>query len=250
MKPELYGTLMRTSSELISWCNSICILCLVVSIGLGCSRRGTALPAAASANDQRPTEEDSRWNNADYQREKETALAHAEKVREELLRNPVTNEVVLPNPPTGPGMPLPMGVNFYEVAPLYPDYLWCRYDVSENHYDPSNEPQWFESALLQIRDVGPRRFPPLKWIAVVVFNRAEHKGASTFAQCFKVGAVFKSEEVFGLGSDLRELIAKTEMDRHPFKYDSTKRTPAEQQRWLIVEQHAATNAPVTSPTTH
>jgi hypothetical protein len=28
----------------------------------------------------------------------------------------------------------------------------CLYEVEENHYDASNEPGWFESALLQMRE--------------------------------------------------------------------------------------------------
>jgi hypothetical protein len=44
---------------------------------------------------------------------------------------------------------------------------------------------------------------------------------------------------------LSSLIAQAEMDRHPFKYDTTQPTPGEQQRWIIVEQHAATNSPTT-----
>jgi hypothetical protein len=38
------------------------------------------------------------------------------------------------------------------------------------------------------------------------------------------------------------------MDRHPFVYDTQQPTPGEQQRWVIVERHAATNNPTTVTT--
>ena len=56
-------------------------------------------------------EDEPRWNSADYQRQKDEALAYGRKMSEERLRNPPTNKVVLPNPPIGPGMPQPMGVD-------------------------------------------------------------------------------------------------------------------------------------------
>ena len=43
---------------------------------------------------------------------------------------------------------------------------------------------------------------------------------------------------------VREIIARTQLDRHPFHLDLSQPTPGEQQRWIIVEQHAATNRPV------
>ena len=60
----------------------------------------------------------------------------------------------------------------------------------------------------------------------------------------KVGAIFKASDVFDSSHDLSQLVAHAEMDRHPFKYDTTQPTPGEQQRWVIVEQHA-TNNPTT-----
>jgi hypothetical protein len=224
------------------------LLILVVFLGMGlcssCSRHRQEIdtPSAGSppATDL-GTNGDQGWGSIDYQRQKEAALAYAEKVREERLGNPPTNEVALPNPEGGPGMPFPIGVDFYETDPRYPEYLWCAYDVSEKHYDPSKEPQWFEAALLQVRAHGPKRFPPIKWVAVVIVNRAEHRGASTFEQCFKAGAIFRASEVFDSENDLRKTISRADVDRHPFRYDPQQPTPREQQRWVVVERHAATN---------
>ena len=75
--------------------------------------------------------------------------------------------------------------------------------------------------------------------------RQSMTNASTFEKSFKVGAIFKASEVFDSSHDLSQLVADAEMDRHPFKYDTHQPTPGEQQRWLIVERHAATNAPTT-----
>jgi len=136
-------------------------------------------------------------------------------------------------------------VNSYGVDDPYPNYLECVYDVDEKNYNQSKEPKWFIESLKQIRHLGPQKFPPIKWIAVVIKNRAEHKGASTFEQSFKVGAIFKASDVFDSSRDLSRLIAGAQMDRHPFKYDPHQPTMDEQQRWIIVEQHVATNNPTT-----
>jgi hypothetical protein len=58
-----------------------------------------------------------------------------------------------------------------------------------------------------------------------------------------VGAIFKASDVFDSSRDLSQLVVEVNMDRHPFKYDTSQPTPGEQQRWIIVEQHAATNSP-------
>jgi hypothetical protein len=145
----------------------------------------------------------------------------------------------LPNFVTGPGLPPPIGVNFYSINWHYPHYLLCEYAVSENHYDRSNEPAWFKAALLQIRGYGPDRFPPIRWIAVLVCNVAEPGGTNAIAETSKVGAIFDASEVFDRTRDESQLIAQATMDRHPFMYDPKQPTPGEQQRWLIVERHAA-----------
>jgi hypothetical protein len=152
------------------------------------------------------------------------------------------NEISLPNFNSGPGLPRPIGFNVYEIDKRFPAYLLCTYDVSENHYDSSNEAEWFRAALLQIRATGSQSFPPVKWVAIAIVNTAEHKGESTFEQSFKAGAIFKASDVFDLEHDLRKIISQTDVDRHPFKYESEQSTPREQQHWTIVEQHAVTNS--------
>jgi len=138
-------------------------------------------------------------------------------------------------------------VNFYAVDDRYPAYLQCEYDVEEKNYSQSNEPKWFKAALKQVRHYGPTRFPPIKWVAVIINNDAEWTDVSTIDQAHKVGAIFKASEVFDSSHDLSQLVAHAETDRHPFKYDTTQPTPGQQQRWVIVERHAATNNPTTGP---
>jgi hypothetical protein len=125
----------------------------------------------------------------------------------------------------------------------YPAYLLCEYDVDETNYSQADEPKWLEAALEQVRQSGPKKFPPIKWVAVIIINRAGWNGASTFEQAHKVGTIVKASDVFDSSQSLSQLVANAQMDRHPFKYDTSQPTPGEQQRWLIVEQHKATNRP-------
>ena len=130
----------------------------------------------------------------------------------------------------------------------YPAYLLCEYDVEGTNYSQASEPKWFQASLEQIRQSGPEKFPPVvKWVAVIIINRAGWTNASTYEQAHKVGAIFKASDVFNPSFDLSQLVAQAGMDRHPFKYDTSQPTPGDQDRWLIVEQHAATNSASTGP---
>lgn len=160
-------------------------------------------------------------------------------VSEESPRAPTPSEWHLPNYEMGPGRPEPKYRNFYIMDDLFPGYLLCRYPVDEATYDSSREPFWFKSALQQVRRLGPKKFPPVGWVAVCICNVAEHKDAATYEQSHKVGAIFKASNVFG-HQGLARVVAERHVDRHPFQYveQSTTRMP---QRWLVVERHAATN---------
>jgi hypothetical protein len=219
-------------------------------LSAGCARGGTASPSDSSTTGTVPEvqsgQDTDQLSDQDYQRAKDAALAQARKEYEEALTNPPPRQVPLPNFMAGPGLPPPIGLNFYETRKYYPGYLLCNYDVDEKHYDQENEPAWFKAALLQIRAYGPQRFPPIKWIAVVIKNDAEHKAASTFEQSHKVGAMFSANEVFDFSRDLSQLIARAAMDRHPFVYDPKRPTPGEQDRWVIVERHAAATPATTN----
>jgi hypothetical protein len=68
----------------------------------------------------------------------------------------------------------------------------------------------------------------------------------TVDQSHKVGEIFNARDVFGFEKSVREIIGQGQVDRHPFHLDSTQPAPSEQQRWLIVERHAATNNPATA----
>jgi hypothetical protein len=158
---------------------------------------------------------------------------------------PPPSEFRFPNVEGYAHHPRPNYVNFYDVEDRYPAYLQCEYDVDQKNYSKSNEPTWFKASLNQVRHFGPTKFPPIKWVAVIVCNVAEHNDASTFEQSFKVGAIFKASDVFDDSQDIAQLVTHAPMNRHPFKYDVSQPTPGDQQRWLIVEQHAVTNRPST-----
>jgi hypothetical protein len=169
------------------------------------------------------------------------------KQREDRIRGipPPPSQFPFPNVYGEPLHPRPNHVNFYRINDSYPTYLLCEYDINEENYSQSNEPKWFKAALKQIRSSGSKKFPPIKWIAVSIRNVAEHKDASTFEKSFKVGAIFKASDVFDSSSDLSQLFAHAGMVQHPFSLDLNRPAlfPAEQQCWLIVERHAATNNP-------
>jgi len=190
-------------------------------------------------------------HSKDYQESKDAALAYAEMIYQrkihnpELITNPPPSEWPFPNYQTGLGRPLPVRVNFYAINDHYPAYLLCQYDVKEKYYNQTNEPGWFKAPLKQIRHSGSKNFPPIKWVSVMIVDRGEFKDASTWEKCCKVGAIFKASDVFDSSCKLSQLIAHAEMDRHPYLYDQQQPTPGEQQRWLIVERHAATNPPTT-----
>ncbi len=172
------------------------------------------------------------------------------KQREDRIRGvpPPPSQFPFPNVYGEPLHPSPNYVNFYAINDHYPDYLECTYDVDVKNYNQSNEQKWFKAALKQARRSGPTKFPPIKWIAVIICNEAEWKDANTMDQAYKVGAIFKASDVFDSSSDLSQLIANATMDRHPFFLDRKRPDmfPAEQQRWMIVERHA-TNNPATAP---
>lgn len=208
---------------------------LVVSACLlaSCTRRVTPLPSQNSnqvtgAHSNRS--DDINWDKGD-------------KENEESLRNPPLSDWPFPNFETGPGRPLPNYVNFYAIDDRFPSYLLCEYAVKEENYDRAKESGYFRDALDQLRQSGPAKFPQITWVAVCIRNVEEHVDASTFEQSFKVGAIFRAVDVFDHSNDPWKLVANSEMDRHPFKYDLQQSTPGEQQRWLIVERHAATNRP-------
>jgi hypothetical protein len=168
----------------------------------------------------------------------EAFLAYSAMLREKHMHESLAREVTLPNFATGPGLPRPLGFNFYSVDEQFKEYLLCEYDVSENHFDESNEPEWFRASLLQTRSYGRDRFPPIQWVAVVIKNRAEHTGIGSFEKSFKAGVVINAADVFDADCDLRRSIAEAGTDLHPFQYDPKGKPD---QRWLMVEKHAATN---------
>jgi hypothetical protein len=218
-------------------------LALVVCGCIGCAQKGEALgdslPSGAGTN-VFLAQNTNQLNNLGQEEAIENMKRTLDAARRHLANPP------LPNFVTGPGQPAPIGVNFYSINWHYPAYLLCEYDVSEKHYDASNEPAWFQAALLQIRGYGPDRFPPIRWVAVIISNVAEPGGRNATAENSKVGAIFNAAEVFDRSRSLPELVARTTTDRHPFTFDPRQPTPGEQQRWLIVEQHAATIGAVTN----
>jgi len=202
----------------------------VVSCMLGCRDQGPTIDTQSQGRSPVLSSDES------YRRATEEGLARAQQIRERQLHNPRPERQPLPNFVAGPGIPRPIGVNFYEESDEYPKYLLCRYDVEDQHYDRANEPAWFKAALLQIRGSGSDSFPPFERVAVIIRNRAEHKGRSTFEESHKVGAIFDIAAVFDRTRDPARLVAEAVMDRHPFVFDPQRPTPVQQQRWTIVER--------------
>jgi len=50
---------------------------------------------------------------------------------------------------------------------------YCASMMLKKDYNQTNEPEWFKASLKQIRHSGPKKFPPIKWVAVIIVNRAE-----------------------------------------------------------------------------
>ena len=146
-----------------------------------------------------------------------------------------------PNYVGGPHRPQPTHRNYYTMNDHYTNYLLCRFDIDETPYNSSNEQKILKTSLEMTRKFGPKNFPPVQWVAVIIANRAEWKDLNSVNQAQKVGAIFKSSDVFNSSHDLSRMIVAAKMDRHPLKYDPTQPTPGEQERWTIVERHAATN---------
>jgi hypothetical protein len=184
---------------------------------------GTTTPEASA---QQATQfETGDFDKQAHQKAIDEAMAASEKAYEARAHGaPLPpSQFNFPNPPGE--RPIPNYRNFYSINDHYQTYLLCEYQVDERNYNPADEPKWFKSALKQIRESGPARFPPLQWMAVIIFNIGEYKDVNTFEECHKVGVLFKASDVFDSSRDI------------------SQPTPGDQQRWLIVERHAATNSP-------
>jgi hypothetical protein len=196
----------------------------------------------------RPSQSQDEFDEKAYQKAKDEAMAASEKAYEARANGaPLPPSLFrFPNTPE-PEQSIPNYLNFYAINDHYPTYLLCEYRVDKREYSQSDEPGWFKASLKQIRQSGPKEFPPLQWIAVIIVNSADWESGSTFEQAYKVGAIFKASDVFNPSCDLSQLVAHTGIDRQPFKYDPSQVAPRDQQRWLIVEQHAATNSASGAP---
>jgi hypothetical protein len=231
-----------------------------VSIGLcflsGCgkdneasqSQLGTTTPEASAEQATQSEAGDFGAQQQAYQKAKDEALGNAQKAYEARTHGtPLPPSLFrFPNTPE-PEQGIPDYLNFYSINDDYPTYLLCQYQIRKTNYNQSDEVGWIKESLEQIRQSGPTNFPPLQWAAVIIVNSADWENGSTFEQAYKVGAIFKASDVFNPSCELSQLVAHADIDRHPFKYDTTRPTPGEQHRWLIVEQHAATNNPATGP---
>ncbi|MGA2231638.1 MAG: hypothetical protein ABSH22_12120 [Tepidisphaeraceae bacterium] len=220
------------------------LLCMVAFVGPGCRRSD----APSGISNSAPVAQ----SDPDYQHGKEAMI----QLAQQLDKSGDHRMVVLPNFHAGPHIPLPIDVNFYEVLHDFPAYLVCIYDVNDGQYDSSKEPAWFKASLLQIRSSGQQSFYlldrghrsslDLRWVAVILINRAEWNGAAAYEQAHKAGAIFNIDDVFDRSRDLSQLVAAAQIDRHPFVYDPNRGESwetAKHERWVIVEKHAATTRP-------
>ena len=206
-----------------------------LSTGCGRNRNGPTDSSSAKGSDGMLSEDSNQWSKEAYER----AFAHADKEGPPKWS--------LPNFVAGPGMPRPDAVNFYRIDKHYLAYLLCEYDVRETHYDQGNEPEWFKAALLQIRATGRDKFPPfVKWVAVIICNRAEGVAGHPIAESSKAGATFDASEIFDPTLDISQLVAQADVDRHPSKYNPQGQETWDVERWLIVERHAAATATATN----
>jgi hypothetical protein len=173
----------------------ICILVCVLSAGCASNHEGS--PSVLSATNAPP-----QMNSNELAKARAMiAGAMNEKARKEYedrLRGipPPPSQFPFPNVEGYAHHPPPDYINFYAVDDRYPVYLQCEYGVDQKNYSQSNEPKWFKAALKQIRHFGPTKFPPIKWIAVIINNDAEWKDVSTIDQAHKVGAIFKTRALF------------------------------------------------------
>lgn len=202
---------------------------------IGCDE--PAPPSVASAGGAAESA-DSSLSGSDTGREEQLRAA-LEEARRQRETGAAANQAVLPNYPSGPLNARPAEVNFYMIFDHYPGYLLCLYDVDEKRYSALDEAKWFEDALGQIRELGPKKFPSVQWIAVTVKNRAEHTGVSDFQQSHKVGTVFSASAVFDRSQSIPLIVAQAGMDRKPFIYDRSGGRPDREQRWMTVERHMA-----------
>jgi hypothetical protein len=226
--------------------STVLLMNFLLFLGRACGGQGSSdVLSATNASPQSEILKQSGTNDED-RAALDAGLAKAAKMREDRIRGvPLPPSAFsFPNYDAGPKRPYPVHVNLYNINDHYTDYLQCEYDVDEKNFILTDEPRWFKGALKQIRKSGPEKFPSLKWIAVIIVNRAGWSGESTFEQAHKVGAIFKASDVFDSSKDLSQMIADATMDRHPFFLDPqrSKYVPMEQQRWMIVERHAATAA--------
>jgi hypothetical protein len=225
---------------------SLAVLLLLFGCGRdnGSLRLGTIAPDGALGQ---PTQSESEVVDQTYQKAKDEALAAAQKDLEARKQGAPWPPSMFPFPNTPePEQQIPDYLNFYSINDRYPMYLLCEYRVDKKVYDASEEAGWFKAALEQIRKSGPTKFPPIKWVAVIIVNRAEWNGVSTYEQAHKVGAIFKASDVFSPSCALSGLVSSANTERHPFKYDPSQPTPGDQDRWLIVEQHASATSAVTN----
>ena len=171
------------------------------------------------------------------------AREHALNNREKTIGGKASppSEFPFPNYDAGPKRPRPTYTNFYKVDDKFPTYLMCFYDVEGKSYIQTKEPEWFQKSLEEIRRLGSGKFPPVKWIAVIITNRGDGKHTLPLDKWFTVGAVFKASEVFNSSQDTSKLVGRAEMDRNPFLFDPQQPTLDSQRKWLILERHMITN---------
>ena len=155
----------------------------------------------------------------------------------------------LPNPAVEGGRI--MGQDNFETRYFYPGYILCTYDIEEVPYDPKKEPARFADALQQVRDLGPKRFPPYNYMVVEIGDNGLPQGSEEkYIASRMAGAIFDLPSVFDKSKKIEDLVSAAAVDRHPIAINenTTPMVPMYRVVWPIVENAMrAAGRPVTRP---
>lgn len=213
------------------------VFLLVVGCGQDHSRTTSLDSVVRESGNELKSTHDSQ--SAAYERNAssiEAAIALGDRSAEERRSGSYTNDVPLPNFVSGPGLPRPLGANFYEIDLRYEGYLLCTFSVDEASVDSVREYAAFRSALDQIRSHGQTKFPRIEWIAVVIENLRDHDKSKSPELRIKAGAIFNARAVFDRDVDLAGVTTNTSIHRQPLRYEPQIRPGWS---WTMVERHAS-----------
>jgi hypothetical protein len=171
------------------------------------------------------------------------------------------------------GHDLPTYTNFYEQLDEYPDYAIAEYTIDEP-YDVRSDLRHLRESLRLCRTTFGKAFKTRKlqrfnsedgydqqtfetkpgyhaflpfdprFVLIAIQNRAEHKGASTFASSYKVAFIVPAEIVFSRSYDFEKVSRAAYVNRDPFRLDPPSAEEKKKgqyfvghYRWVAIEMH-------------